>query len=58
MVLYHLHRTDGKAPTKLYIRLVGKNGERAMVRVGGGWEDLAEYLKRYVAHHKSKDCFL
>ena len=58
IMLYHLHRTDGKAPIKLYIRLVGKNGERAMVRVGGGWEDLAEFLKRYVAHHKSRYFFL
>ncbi|PWW72519.1 hypothetical protein C7212DRAFT_227565 [Tuber magnatum] len=52
--LYHLHRTDGQAPIKLYIRLVGENGERVMVRVGGGWADLAEYLKEYVTHHGSK----
>ena len=25
-----------------------------MVRVGGGWTDLAEYLKVYAAHHESK----
>ena len=55
--LYHLHRTDGQAPIKLYIRMVGKNGERAMVRVGGGWADLAEYLKVYVTHHGSKKCY-
>ena len=58
IMLYHLHRTDGKAPIKLYIRLAGKNGERAMVRVGGGWADLGEYLKEYVAHHGSKKCLL
>ncbi|KAG0123955.1 hypothetical protein HOY82DRAFT_210280 [Tuber indicum] len=52
--LYHLHRTDGQTPIKLYIRLVGENGERVMVRVGGGWADLAEYLKEYVTHHGSK----
>ncbi|CUS08746.1 unnamed protein product [Tuber aestivum] len=52
--LYHLHRTDGQAPIKLYIRLVGENGERVMVRVGGGWADLAEYLKEYATHHGSK----
>ena len=28
-----------------------------MVRVGGGWADLAEYLKVYVAHHGSKKCY-
>ena len=27
-----------------------------MVCVGGGWADLAEYLKAYVAHHGSKNC--
>ena len=37
---------------------LGKNGERAMVRVGGGWEDLGEYLKMYVAYHGSKKCLL
>ena len=58
IMLYHLYRTDGKAPIKLYIRLVGKNGERAMVRVCGGWADLDEYLKRYVAHYGSKNCLL
>lgn len=52
--LYHLHRSDGQAPIKLYIRLVGERGERVMVRVGGGWADLAEYLKEYAAHHGSK----
>ena len=31
--------------------------ERAMVRVGGGWADLAEYLKVYVAHHGSNKCY-
>lgn len=52
--LYHLHRNDGQAPIKLYIRLVGEKGERVMVRVGGGWADLAEYLKEYATHHGSK----
>lgn len=52
--LYHLHRNDGQAPIKLYIRLVGERGERVMVRVGGGWADLAEYLKEYATHHGSK----
>ncbi|RPB16184.1 hypothetical protein P167DRAFT_542440 [Morchella conica CCBAS932] len=52
--LYHLHRDNGQAPIKLYIRLVGERGERVMVRVGGGWADLAEYLKEYATHHGSK----
>ena len=53
--LYHLHRTDhSSAPVKLYVRLVGENGDRVMVRVGGGWADLGEYLKEYAAHHGSK----
>ena len=49
--LYHLHQAGKAAPIKLYIRLVGENGERVMVRIGGGWADLGEYLKEYAAHH-------
>ncbi|KAL7270029.1 hypothetical protein RUND412_007274 [Rhizina undulata] len=52
--LYHLHRSDGQPPIKLYVRLVGADGERVMVRVGGGWADLGEYLKEYAMHHASK----
>jgi hypothetical protein len=52
--VYHLHQ-NGQArdakPIKLFVRAVGENGERVMVRVGGGWADLAEYLKEYSAHH-------
>jgi hypothetical protein len=49
--VYHLSRSTGEAPIKLFIRLVGENGERVMVRVGGGWADLGEYLKEYATHH-------
>ncbi|KAL2266406.1 hypothetical protein VTJ83DRAFT_5758 [Remersonia thermophila] len=49
--LYHLSRT-GEAPIKLFIRCVGERGERVMVRVGGGWADLGEYLKEYALHHR------
>ncbi|MCJ1381093.1 hypothetical protein MMC17_004202 [Xylographa soralifera] len=49
--LYHLHQPGKDAPIKLYVRLVGEGGERVMVRVGGGWADLAEYLKEYASHH-------
>ena len=50
--LYHLHRSDkDSAPVKLYVRLVGDTGERVMVRVGGGWADLGEYLREYALHH-------
>ncbi|EGS17222.1 uncharacterized protein CTHT_0065400 [Thermochaetoides thermophila DSM 1495] len=49
--LYHLSRSNGEAPIKLFIRCVGEHGERVMVRVGGGWADLGEYLKEYAAHH-------
>ncbi|KAL4753554.1 hypothetical protein BDW72DRAFT_27542 [Aspergillus terricola var. indicus] len=48
--LYHLHRSGKSAPTKLFVRTVG-DGERVMVRVGGGWADLAEYLREYAIHH-------
>ncbi|KAL6236035.1 hypothetical protein BDW75DRAFT_207882 [Aspergillus navahoensis] len=48
--LYHLHRGGKSAPTKLFVRTVG-DGERVMVRVGGGWADLAEYLREYAIHH-------
>ncbi|KAL4872090.1 hypothetical protein BDV12DRAFT_163003 [Aspergillus spectabilis] len=49
--LYHLHRGGKSAPTKLFVRTVGETGERLMVRVGGGWADLAEYLREYAIHH-------
>ena len=48
--VYHLHQPGRDAPIKLFIRLVGSE-ERVMVRVGGGWADLAEYLKEYAMHH-------
>jgi hypothetical protein len=38
-------------PIKLFVRRVGENGERIMVRVGGGWCDLGEYLRTYAEHH-------
>lgn len=49
--LYHLSRGTGEAPIKLFIRCVG---ERVMVRVGGGWADLGEYLKEYAFHHSRR----
>ncbi|RAL02699.1 GAS2 domain protein [Aspergillus ibericus CBS 121593] len=49
--LYHLHRGGKTAPTKLFVRSVGESGERVMVRVGGGWADLGEYLREYAIHH-------
>lgn len=49
--MYHLSRANGEAPIKLFIRCVGERGERVMVRVGGGWADLGEYLKEYAIHH-------
>lgn len=49
--LYHLHQSGKEMPTKLFVRLVGGAGERVMVRIGGGWADLAEYLKEYAGHH-------
>ncbi|KAL2039051.1 hypothetical protein N7G274_008100 [Stereocaulon virgatum] len=49
--LYHLHQAGKDVPIKLFVRLVGEAGERVMVRIGGGWADLAEYLKDYATHH-------
>ncbi|OJD26531.1 hypothetical protein ACJ73_02086 [Blastomyces percursus] len=49
--LYHLHRPGKSAPLKLFVRSVGEDGERVMVRVGGGWADLGEYLREYAVHH-------
>ena len=54
--LYHLTGTgQGREapPVKLYVRTVG-DGDRVMVRVGGGWADLGEYLKEYSQHHGSR----
>lgn len=49
--LYHLHQPGKEVPIKLFVRLVGEGGERVMVRIGGGWADLGEYLKEYAIHH-------
>ena len=49
--LYHLHQAGKTAPIKLFVRLVGEDRERVMVRIGGGWADLAEYLREYANHH-------
>ncbi|KAF1991351.1 hypothetical protein K402DRAFT_416667 [Aulographum hederae CBS 113979] len=49
--LYHLSQPGKDKPIKLFVRRVGENGERVMVRVGGGWADLGEYLRQYVEHH-------
>ena len=49
--LYHLHQPGKETPIRLFVRLVGDNGERVMVRIGGGWADLGEYLKEYASHH-------
>jgi hypothetical protein len=49
--LYHLTQPGKEKPIKLFIRRVGENGERVMVRVGGGWADLGEYLRQYAEHH-------
>lgn len=51
--LYHLTGREGK-PIKLFVRRIGENGERVMVRVGGGWADLREYLRVYAEHHGSQ----
>ena len=48
--LYHLHQPGKDTPVKLYIRLVGEEGDRVMVRIGGGWADLGEYLREYAGH--------
>ena len=55
--LFHLTRSTeahNTPPTKLFVRLVGEHGERVMVRVGGGWADLGEYLRDYSLHHSSR----
>ena len=46
--LYHLHQPGKDIPIKLFVRMVSG---RVMVRVGGGWADLGEYLKEYANHH-------
>lgn len=51
---YYLSRSNGEPPLKLLVRCVGEKGERVMVRVGGGWADLGEYLKEYAIHHSRR----
>ncbi|KAI0471952.1 hypothetical protein GGR56DRAFT_667703 [Xylariaceae sp. FL0804] len=52
--VYHLSSSKKEPPMKLFIRCVGENNERVMVRVGGGWADLAEYLRDYASHHSRR----
>ncbi|KAI0166711.1 hypothetical protein GGR52DRAFT_71518 [Hypoxylon sp. FL1284] len=52
--VYNLSRSTGEPPLKLLIRSVGDKGERVMVRIGGGWADLGEYLREYAVHHSSR----
>jgi Growth-Arrest-Specific Protein 2 Domain len=55
--LFHLSRSTeshGTPPTKLFVRLAGEHGERVMVRVGGGWADLGDYLRDYSLHHTKR----
>lgn len=52
--VYNLTRSTGEPPLKLLIRSVGEKGERVMVRIGGGWADLGEYLREYALHHSSR----
>ncbi|KAI1391029.1 uncharacterized protein F4822DRAFT_436602 [Hypoxylon trugodes] len=52
--VYHLSRPTGEPPLKLLVRCVGEHGERVMVRIGGGWADLGEYLREYALHHSSR----
>lgn len=51
MKVYHLHRGGESVPTKLFVRIIGEEEGRVMVRVGGGWADLGEYLREYAIHH-------
>ncbi|KAF2766114.1 hypothetical protein EJ03DRAFT_330390 [Teratosphaeria nubilosa] len=51
--LYHLTQADSDQPIKLFVRIVGE-GERVMVRVGGGWQDLADFLRQFATHHGSR----
>lgn len=50
---YYLSLTGSAQPIQLYVRLVGED-ERVMVRVGGGWSDLSDYLHQFAQHHGSK----
>lgn len=53
--VFNLTRPTGEPPLKLLIRTIGTGDkERVMVRIGGGWADLGEYLKEYAIHHSSR----
>ncbi|KAK9466773.1 hypothetical protein V1512DRAFT_263380 [Lipomyces arxii] len=44
---YILQRPNA-SPQTIWVRIVA---ERVMVRVGGGWTDLADWLSNYILHH-------
>ncbi|KXT07483.1 hypothetical protein AC578_571 [Pseudocercospora eumusae] len=52
--LYHLTQSGRDDPIKLFVRIVGEGEQRVMVRVGGGWTDLADYLIGFAQHHGSR----
>lgn len=55
--IFHLTRSTesrNTPPVRLLVRLVGEHGERVMVRVGGGWADLGDYLRDYSSHHSKR----
>ncbi|KAK9234862.1 hypothetical protein V1525DRAFT_391007 [Lipomyces kononenkoae] len=47
---YLLQRPNAP-PQVIWVRIVA---ERVMVRVGGGWTDLAEWLSNYILYHASR----
>lgn len=51
---YHLRRSDTDVPIRMFVPPVGPNTERVMVRVGGGWSELGEYLRDYALHHSRR----
>ncbi|KAI1767697.1 hypothetical protein GGR53DRAFT_481255 [Hypoxylon sp. FL1150] len=53
--VFNLTRSTGEPPLKLLVRTIGTGDrERVMVRIGGGWADLGEYLREYAIHHSSR----
>ncbi|KAI9665718.1 MAG: hypothetical protein M1821_003652 [Bathelium mastoideum] len=49
VTLYHLHQPGRVDPIRLFVRRVGD--ARVMVRVGGGWADLGDFLREFASHH-------
>ncbi len=50
----HISRGDGRPPLVLYVTLSDSGSNVVQVRVGGGYQELGQFLTDYQAHHGAR----